>query len=130
MSSQFNLPADDRPPIATTGLDNLWRRELEESVSRRFYEACDGVTQSLLTRCEWYMTTNASALTLVITCQDVGLIWRVLHNIAALGTHLQRFSGLARIRICPPPSSGTPFELRVDELSILQDAESGDFGLA
>ncbi|MDX2099445.1 MAG: hypothetical protein SFW36_16825, partial [Leptolyngbyaceae cyanobacterium bins.59] len=90
---------------------------------RRFYEACDGVTQSLLTRCEWHMTTQSRALTLIIHCPDAGFVWRVLNNLIPLGTQLERFSERARIRITPPIGTGSPFEMRVDELSIYHESD-------
>jgi hypothetical protein len=121
MSQPF-LPPDDLPPAEVDQLDGILRRQLEDAIGRCFYEACDGVTQSLLTSCEWYITTKAIALTLVINCPDLGLNWRVLNNIVPLGTRLEQFSASARIRISPPVGTGAPFEVRVDEISVYRDS--------
>jgi hypothetical protein len=121
MSKSFLSP-DDLPPAEVDQLDGILRRQLEDAIERRFYETCDGVTQSLLTSCEWYITTKALALTLVINCPDLGLNWRVLNNIVPLGTRLEAFSPSARIRISPSVGTGAPFEIRVDEISVYRDS--------
>lgn len=113
------LPPDDLPPTAPTELDKALCRQLEDSIAKRFYEACDGVTQALLCQCRWQMTTKASALTLIVECPDAAAHWRVLNNLIPLANQLARFSMNAKIRICPPPELGTTFELQVDEIAIL-----------
>jgi hypothetical protein len=120
--SQLSLPPDDLPPVKLDGRDEIFRQQLEDAIGRCFYEACDGVTQSLLTSCEWYITTKAIAPTLVINCSDLSTNWRVLNNIVPLGTPLEQFSPAARIRICPPIGTGAPFEIRVDEISVYRDS--------
>lgn len=117
MGSTF-LPPEDLPPVSITALDEKLCRQLEESVARRFYEACDGVVQGLLCQCNWHITTQATALTLVIGCANAAAHWRVLHNLVLLANQLARFSGHAKIRVCPPPELGEPFELWIDELAI------------
>lgn len=112
------LPSEDLPSPSITALDEKLRRQLEESVAKRFYEACDGVVQGLLCQCNWQITTRASALTLVITCSNAAAHWRVMHNLVLLANQLARFSAHAKIRICPPAELGKPFELWIDELAI------------
>jgi len=117
-----NFHPDDLPSTYQDPADGILRRQLEESIGRRFYEACDGVTQGLLTSCEWYFLIEAGVLTLVLDCPDSGTIWRILNNIVALGSHLKLFSDAAKLRICPPISTGSPYDIRVDELSIYRDS--------
>lgn len=112
------LPPEDLPPVSITAFDQKLCRQLEESLAKRFYEACDGVVQGLLCQCNWHITTKASALTLVIACSDAAANWRVLHNLVLLANQLARFSAHAKIRICPPPEMGAPFELWIDEITI------------
>jgi hypothetical protein len=112
------LPPEDLPPTSITAVDETLRCQLEKSVAKRFYEACDGVTQGLLCQCNWHITTQARALTLVIVCSSAAANWRVLHNLVLLANQLARFSPHAKIRICPPPELGTPFELWIDEIAI------------
>lgn len=119
--SRSSLPSDDLPPSQISELDRILRRQLEASTAKHFYESCDGVTQSVLSSCEWSITTNSSALMLVINCPDLALNWRVLNNIVPIGTRLAQFSSRAKIRVCPPDESGTPFEIRVDEISLYRD---------
>lgn len=125
-----SLPPDDLPPSAWTEQDNFLHRKLEEAVSRYFYESCDGVTQALLTNCEWYFTITASALTLVINCSDRAINLRVINNVTAMrssspggaiAARLKAFSKSARIHIYPPDAAGIPLEVRVDETSVYQD---------
>jgi hypothetical protein len=120
------LPSDDLPSFDASSIDNALRRQLEESIGKHFYQSCDGVTQGLLTSCEWYFTITTSALTLVIVCPDLATNWRVLHNIVPIGKQLERFADTAKIRVCPPVGSGTPFEIRVNEISIYRDSLADD----
>ncbi len=120
MSLPF-LSADDLPPAELDQLDRLLQQQLEESISKHFYEACDGVTQGLLLRCEWHISSLADALTLEIRCPDMMTNWRVLNNIVPLSNVLKQFVPSAKVRICPPADSGMPFEVRVDEVSVYRD---------
>lgn len=116
-----SLSADDRPPAELGQVDKSLQQQLEESVARHFYESCDGVTQSLLLRCEWHITPMVDALTLEIFCPDMMTNWRVLNNVVTLGNALKQFVPSAKVRICPPTDAGMPFEVRVDEVSVQQD---------
>jgi hypothetical protein len=115
------LPPDDLPPVQITQLDKILRRQLEESTSKRFYEVCGRITKVLLSSCQWYVTTNASALTLVITCPDVITYWNIVSDIEQIGNRLERFSSSAKICVCPPIEKGAPFEISVDEISTYRD---------
>lgn len=120
MSLSF-LPADDLPPVEFAPTDKSLQRQLEESVTKHFYEACDGVTQGLLLRCEWRIVSMVDALTLEILCPDMMTNWRVLNNVVPLSNQLKQFVPSAKIRICPPLNTGTPFEVKVAEVSIHRD---------
>ena len=65
-----SLLPEDLPPAEATNTDKILRRQLEESTTKHFYEACDRTTQVFLPRCEWYITIQASTLTLEIACPD------------------------------------------------------------
>lgn len=119
--STFSLSADDLPPEQPLPLDNLLRSQLEDAIGRRLYESCDGVTQSVLASCQWHVTTQAEALTLVIQCPDAATNWRVLNNLVLIATYLEAFTSSARIRVSPPAEVGVPFEMRVDEIAIYRD---------
>lgn len=112
------LPPEDLPPTAPTALDEKLRQQLEASIAKRFYEACDGVTQALLCQCKWQITTQAIALTLAMDASNAAVHWRILHNLIPLANQLARFSPNAKIRISPPPELGKPFELQVNEIAI------------
>lgn len=116
--NRASLSPDDLPPTKPTELDATLRRQLEEAITRRFYEACDGVTQALLCQYQWRITTEARALTLVIVCPDQAANWQILHNLEPLAKQLDRYSHHARIRVCPPAEMGSTFEIRVDEIAI------------
>lgn len=120
--SYLSLHPDDLPPVELGAEDATLRRKLEESIGKRFYESCDGVTQSLLISCEWYVSNSSKGLVLVINCPDQVINWRVLNNVLPIGHCMAQFSQQARIRVCPPPGMGDPFEVRVDELSMYQDS--------
>ncbi|WP_017716703.1 hypothetical protein [Kamptonema formosum] len=116
------LPADDLPSPNATAIDKLLRQQLEDSASTYFYEACDRPRQILLSACQWSVTASAQATTLVIECPDLVLNWLILRNLVEFGTVLEQFGSSSKIRICPPPGMGTPFEMRVEEISIYRDS--------
>lgn len=115
------LPPDDVPPAELSSLDRVLRQKLEVSIGQRFYQACDGMTQALLMHCDWYVTLQSPAPTLVIACLDQVTNWRVLNRVIPIGKVLEQFASNAKIRVCPPVMMGTPFEIRVDELPVYQE---------
>ena len=121
MINKSFLPSDDLPPTEATQLDKILRFQLERSTGRYFYEACDRITQALLSNCQWYITTDASNLTLVIDCPDIVSYWHIVSNIAQIGNRLERFASSAKIRVYPPSGKGTPFEIGVNEISAYRD---------
>ncbi|MCU0536405.1 MAG: hypothetical protein MUD14_21160 [Hydrococcus sp. Prado102] len=121
MSKQFSRSPDDLPPSQPTQIDGFLRRQLEVSIGKNFYDACSNKVKILLANCEWYFTTNTSAMTLVINCPDLTTSWSVLNEIVAIATTLESFAKSAKIRISPPVSKGEPFEIRVDELDIYKE---------
>lgn len=116
-----NLPADDLPPIELSASDRALRRQLDASLTHRFEQQCDPFLKELLSLCDWYVTTYAHVVTLVIACPDMTTNWQMLHHVAYFGTPMEQFSQDAKIRIYPPIGTGEPFEIRVDELSIYQE---------
>lgn len=117
---------EDCTTAKDTHPDTILCEQLEDYASIYFYEQCDRYTQNLLSSCEWYITTNASALILVIACPDAIINWRVLKNLVQIGSWLEQLASGAKIRVCPPLGMGTPLEIRVDELSIYQDWFAGE----
>lgn len=115
-----SLSPDDLPSEVTEH-DRTLRRQLDESLTQRFAQQCDLYTKSLLSRCDWYVTTYVNAVTLVINCPDSATNWRLLHHVLTLGSLMEQFSQYARIRVCPPLGTGAPFEIRVDERSMYRD---------
>ncbi|WP_017656005.1 hypothetical protein [Fortiea contorta] len=112
---------DDSHPIQLTSADIILRQQLEYSISKYFYAACDRIIQNLLSNCRWYVTTHASLMILVIECPDQVTNWRILQKMVPMGTLLSQIVSDAKIRICPPESQGIPFEMRVDELAVYRE---------
>ncbi|MDJ0734054.1 MAG: hypothetical protein QNJ47_08240 [Nostocaceae cyanobacterium] len=120
MAKTYNFfPHDDSHPGQLTSTDIVLRQQLEHSMGKCFYSACDRSIQKLLSSCRWYFTTNADTMTLVIECPNQVINWRVLQKIVPMGSWLNQFITSAKIRICPP--EGVPFEMRVDEISVYRD---------
>ncbi len=117
-----SLPFDDLPPVELEESDSSLSRQLEEALSRYFYESCDGVTQALLTNCEWYFATISTAPTLVINGVDRTMSQRVLNHIVAISTALLHFSTSARVLIGASIEAETFVEVRVDEISAYRDS--------
>lgn len=114
----LNLPPDDLPPEELTAGDRQLRQQLDASLTQRFQHHCNPFVKQLLAQCDWYITTTAKGMMLVIACPDAATNWQVLHDVQSLGAPMAQFSQEARIRIYPPIGTGEPFEIRVDELSI------------
>lgn len=115
------LPSDDLPPTESTQIDKVLRFQLERSTGRYFFEACDRITRALLSSCQWYVTTEANALILVIDCPDIVTYWHIVSNIPQIGSRLEPFASSAKIRVYPPFGKGTPFEISVNEISAYRD---------
>lgn len=121
-----SLSADDLPLSKSTHADRMLRLQLEEATGRHFYKACDRSTQALLSSCDWYITINSRALILAIVCPDLVTNWRVSNKLVQIGNQLKQFSICSKIRVYPPIGSGTPFEMRVDDISCHRNSISGD----
>lgn len=121
MSKLHQLPPDDLPPTEVTKQDGMLHLELERSTGICFFQACDRITQVLLSKCQWYLTRNSTTLTLIIDCPDIVSYWHIVSNIPQLGNRLERFTSDAKIRVYPPFGKGTPFEIRVNEISAYRD---------
>lgn len=117
----YSFNGNEFHPMQPTSADIILRQQLEYSISRYFYEGCDRTIQNLLSTCRWYVTTHASAMTLVIECPDQVTNWRILQKIVPMGTLLSKVVSSAKIRVCPPDGQGVPFEMRVDELAVYRD---------
>lgn len=119
--NHHSLPSDDLPPFKLEETDSSLIRQLEEALSRYFYESCDGVTQALLTNCEWYFTTISTVPTLVINGADSAMNQRVFNHIVAIATALSEFSISAKVVIGSTIGQEAFVEIRVDEISAYQD---------
>ncbi len=120
MNKSF-LHADDLPPTEVTKRDKMLLLELERTTGRCFYEACDRITQALLSNCFWYLTIDSECLTLVIHCPDIVTYWHIVSNIIELGMKLEPLASSARIRVNSPSFKSTSFEIGVDEVSAFRD---------
>jgi hypothetical protein len=116
--SQISVSPDDLPPVELTKHDRELHHQLEETVCKYFYEACDGVTQGLLMTCGWRIVIQSHALILAVTCPDQPIQSRVLNNLEPLSIALSAFSPTAKIRIYSEFSRAEPLEIRIDEISV------------
>ncbi|MBD2577776.1 hypothetical protein [Oscillatoria sp. FACHB-1406] len=118
-----SLPPEDLPPTEATRSDRLLSRELDRRLSQFFEEACqrDGTLQAVLSQCRWLTAAQPYPSTLIIYCPSLAIGWQVLQHLGGIGRLLEA-TAIARIRICPPPTEGTPLDIRVDELSLYDDS--------
>ena len=122
-----SLPVDDLPPEELTSSDWVLSQKLEASLNQFFYAACQNVEgadercslTSLLSQCQWYITTKPQLTTLVIHCPDASVNWRVLEKIVPIAKLLEQFA-ISKICVYPPSDAGVPLEVRVDELDVYQ----------
>lgn len=114
---KYSLPPDDMPPVQSTGLDALLIRQLEEATGRRFYQSCGAITRALLSSCHWYFTTKPTSLTLIIVCYDIESYLQLMNAIPHIVGKLKQFSDNAKIRLFPPRSQNTSWDLGLNEIS-------------
>lgn len=107
----FMLPPDDLAPIPTR-LDQIWQLQLEESVSQRFYDGCDRLTQTLLAQCQWSITT-IDVPTLTIACPDTETYWNLVSNIKNISKYLSLVTRASRIEVIPKNKKNISFEVEV-----------------
>lgn len=105
------LPPDDLAYWVSSDLELCW--EFNDIVSRLFYNSCDEQTQRLLSRCGWNLTAGGDGLTLVLICPKNALTWQILKSLETVSNYLQRLGKQAKIRIYPPPQTGSPMEVFV-----------------
>lgn len=115
------LPQDDLPPQKLELDDYVLRQQLDLSLTQRFQQQCDPITQQLLAVCDWSITTTVNVVTLVIVCPDQATNWQILNQVVILGNGMAQFSQDAKIRIYPTPEMDDYFAIRVDELSIYRE---------
>jgi hypothetical protein len=94
---------------------------LENSIEKYFYQDCGSHVKHLLSKCQWYITINAKAVILTIECPDSITNWHILQNLVKIGSVLENLES-AKIRVCPPPGTGTPFEMRIKEIFVYRDS--------
>lgn len=115
------LPPADLPPPKPDLFDRYLHRQLEASLNQYFYTACDRFLKTLLSQCDWYITTKAEMTTLAIRCPNLVISWLVLKNLGQIESLLEAL-GVVKICVSPPPEQGTPLEVRVDEISIYRES--------
>jgi hypothetical protein len=106
--SSLPLPSEDLPHSNAAYSDYQWRWQLDESISKLFYDACSNELQSLLAQCKWYTINHAGVLTLVINSPNVTIHENVVNATAAFNRLLERFSQHTNVRVCLPPELETP----------------------
>ncbi|MEL4897302.1 hypothetical protein [Crocosphaera sp. Alani8] len=107
------LPPDDLPSLDPSFRELSW--ELEEVVGEIFYNDCNPTIQDLLRQCGWDVTIRTQGLTLVVICPNNSLNWQILQSIPLFADILKVLSNSAKIRIYPPPGTGTPMDVVVQD---------------
>ncbi|MDJ0795410.1 MAG: hypothetical protein QNJ51_01035 [Calothrix sp. MO_167.B12] len=112
--SKSSLYSDDLPIYQISIHDELLLRQLEESVGKKFFQACDHISRNLLTSCHWYFSTNTGVLTLEIICHNRESYWLVHNALFQLGMTLTKFTNKGKINIHPPKGEGKPWSMKVN----------------
>jgi len=107
------LPPDDRVTVLTP-IDRSLLLKLEEAASDHFYLGCDRIIQSLLTHCQWVLTTNLKVPTLTLACPDAETYWTVISHIESIGGHLQRIAASSRIEVIPRGKANVYYEIKAE----------------
>lgn len=111
--SHFFLSPDDLPPQMP--VDDALQRKLDKVAAQYFYDACDRYTQTILSKCGWYLTTCGTALTLIVICAARRDNWEILKVLPSLAKYLGEFAPKNQIRIYPPPGEGTSLNLKFQQ---------------
>lgn len=110
-----SLPPDDMPLPRMNQRDSALRSNLEKAISKSFHQLLDEQTKTLLNMCDWYFTTKASALTLIIicpNCKSYSYIQKALYKIVKT---LEIFCNEANISVSPPKGKGEPWHIIIRE---------------
>jgi hypothetical protein len=119
-----SLPFEDLPPDTSSLEDTLQRLQLEEMIANYFFVACHPQQQTLLSNCEWYITTYSEVPTLIIECPDQIVNWQILKSLVKIGGVLKRITKQGKIKVYSPATKAIPFEMRVDELPVYRYPDS------
>ncbi len=112
------LPPDDQPSLESCS-ELQW--EFDKVIKQYFYDDCDRLTQKLLSRCGWDIITDLQGLTLILICPNQANNWHILCHLDEFIGYLKKWPGEAKIRIYPPPGTGSSMEIRVSDPLIHQD---------
>ena len=114
MNKSF-LTSDDSHSGNITQHDALLSRQLEKSIGKSFYQALDEITQALLSSCHWYFKSKASALTLIIICDNMKSYCNIQKALYRITKCLQKFANKVNISVSPPDGKGEPWHIIINE---------------
>jgi len=105
------LPPEDRAALLTP-VDRTLLLKLEEAANVHFFDGCDRPTQSLLTHCQWALSTSLTVPTLTLACPDTETYWTVVSHLESIGNHLSRVTGTSRIELIPRGKENEYFDIK------------------
>lgn len=108
----FNLPDDDQMS-ASSPIDALLYRQLDEAIARNFYDACDGMTQLILSSCDWQIVREGQTLSLVVHCTNDMDYWHFMGSLPQIERYIQQLTHHFKVRIFSPIGQTTPFEFEM-----------------
>jgi hypothetical protein len=113
--NQPYLSPDDLPTHRTI-ISEVLLSQLEETIKRRFFLACDRTIRVLLSSCHWYFKINSGILILIMVCQDIESYQHVLTTVPYLADKLKLFANQAKISISSPVNHGIPWVIGINDI--------------
>jgi hypothetical protein len=97
--------------------DGALHQQLGEAIARRFYQTCSGITQLILSGCEWHIDKQGERLSLVVSCGNDMDYWHFISNLPEIERQIKQFTNHFKVQIFSPLTNRTPFELEMAELT-------------
>jgi hypothetical protein len=96
--------------------DGVLHQQLGEAIARRFYLTCSGITQLILSGCEWQIDKQGERLSLVVHCGSDMDYWHFISNLPEIELQIKQFTNHFKVQIFSPLTNRTPFEMEMAEI--------------
>ncbi|MBW4612233.1 MAG: hypothetical protein KME21_02940 [Desmonostoc vinosum HA7617-LM4] len=118
------LSPDDLPSYRTTLISEILLSQLEETIKKKFFLACDRMVRIVLSSCHWYFKVNSGILMLVMICHDIESYQQIMMTVPHLASKLKRFANQAKISISSPVNQGIPSVISITDIFSDEDSPS------
>jgi hypothetical protein len=112
--SEFDFSPDDF--LVQPSSDDALHQQLGEAIAKRFYQTCSGITQLILSSCEWQITKEADCLSLIVICANDMDYWHFISNLPEIESKIKQFTNHFKVQIFSSLTNRIPFEVEMAEI--------------